>query len=142
MNAPKKLLDCYDKAVRAIIRYIVNIRRREPTSKHAKDLHILMTKERVEYKICILTWKVVHLGEPKMICRLLPTNEKDVKVRSSRDTSKVCMNKKIATTITSKRFSNATKIFNDLPKNLRDIDKIDSFKKQLKTFLFRKAYGD
>ena len=77
-----------------------------------------------------------------MICRLLQTNEKDERLRSSRDTSKVCMNKKIATTITSKRFSNATKIFNDLPKNLRDIDKIDSFKKQLKTFLFRKAYGD
>ena len=61
-----------------------------------------MTKERVEYKICILTWKVAHLGEPKMICRLLPTNEKDVRLRSSRDTSKVCMNKKIATTTTSK----------------------------------------
>ena len=56
-----------------------------------------------------------------MIVQLFPTNKKDSRIRSSKDLSKVSISRKFTTRVTCKRFIHAAMVFNDLPKEIRDI---------------------
>ena len=96
-----------------------------------------MTKERVVYKLCTMAWKLINFKEPKMLVKLFPTNITDSRLRSSKDISKVPISKKFTTRVTCKRFSNSVKVFNDLPREIRDIKNLDCFKKNLKTHIFK-----
>ena len=55
------------------VRLVVGLPRfsREHMSPFLIDLHILPVKARIIYKICLLTYKALHSGEPKYLAELL-----------------------------------------------------------------------
>ena len=67
----QKNLNKYQKIIRATIRYIKGLKRHEPTSADAKNLHILDAKNRIRYKVALLFWKTVHLRQPRMLAEII-----------------------------------------------------------------------
>ena len=135
-GSTNKLYEEYQKAIRSVVRYVCGLRRRDPTSKHMNNLHILNAKHRVTYKVCNITWKIITMNEPKMLANIMPTNKADPRLRSNKDIYKINKNPKLPTGMTNKRFTFAAEAFNKLPKHIREIQNAENFKKHLKTHLF------
>ena len=140
VNTTKHNIKIYQKVIRSVVRYICKLKKYDSTSDFAQDLHILDAKSRIDYKIALLTWKVVHLKQPKMLAEVVKTTNGNDRLRNGKDLNKVKINNNKLTNITKRRFTEAANIFNKLDKDIRDLDDIKLFKKALKTHYFKKAY--
>ena len=124
------------------VRLVVGLPRfsREHMSPFLIDLHILPVKARIIYKICLLTYKALHSGEPKYLAELLHRRETTSSLRSS--SVRTLEEPLISRLMSSNRcFSHcAPRLFNSLPLEIQNTEGIDSFKRLLKTFIFREAF--
>ena len=79
---------------------------------------------------------------PPYISNLIPLRKPKVKVvRADEDSTLLHKPYTHKYTSTSRAFSiSAPKLWNELPKTLRESESVDVFKQQLKTYLFKKAY--
>ena len=106
------------------------------------DLHWLPIKARIVFKICILTYIALSTGKPAYLWNKLSkfTTELGVSVRHSHDPHRLNeprMNKEIGT----RNFKySAPRLFNSLPRSVKDSGNLEVFKKKLKTFLFNECY--
>ena len=98
------------------MRYIKSLKKHEPTSSDAKDLHILDAKNRIKYKLMVLIWKTIHLRQPKMLAEIIEPVEGNDKLRSGKDINRAKTPNGIPTNITKRRFAHASSSFNELPK--------------------------
>ena len=107
------------------------------------DLHILPIRTRIEYKICLLTYKSIKNGKPAYLASLLNIHQPNnsIALRSQYDTEKL-----EEPNISQARYSNrcfsycAPRLYNKLPLQMRKMNDIAKFKKELKTHIFSKAY--
>ena len=88
-GAPKHLVEKYEKIVRAVVRYIFRMRKLEPTTQNRRDLHLLDTYQRANYKVILCTWKAVHIKQPKILLDILPPRIINEKLRSASDYSRI-----------------------------------------------------
>ena len=51
-----------------------------PTTRFLIELHWLPIKARIEFKICLMTFKVIKFGEPKYLADLLFSSNSDTGV--------------------------------------------------------------
>ena len=103
-----------------------------------RELHWLPIKARIEYKIILLTYKSLKGLAPYYLRSLLSSYAPKRMLRSS---AKNLLQTPIARTKAygERSFSVAAqKLWNNLPDTIKNINSLDSFKKNLKTFLFRK----
>jgi len=101
-----------------------------------KTLHWLPVHLRIDFKILLLTYKVVNGVAPAYLCELLVPY---VPVRSLRSSSAALLvvPKTRTTTYGDRSFSAvAPKLWNGLPDVIRTADSVQSFKRLLKTHLF------
>ena len=106
------------------------------------NLHFLPFKARIEYKICLLTYKALRFGEPKYLADLLTrfSTERDMSLRSIEfDRLDEPMISRLSTVNRCFAYS-APRLYNKIPHHIRQIDTVQLFKKKLKTFMFQKAY--
>ncbi len=123
----------------AAARVVVKKRKFDHISEDLKDLHWLPVKSRIEFKILLLTWKALNDQAPVYLKELLKYKEDK---HDSRVKNTLFVPKTKLVTCGDRAFSTAAPVlWNSLPNQLRNIDKVSSFKKQLKTYLFRKAYN-
>ena len=108
-----------------------------------KQLHWLPIRLRIEFKILLITFKVLQGSAPKYLIDLisvLPPSRYDLR-----------RNNKGILLSTPKRFTKATmgdrsfmmaapRLWNSLPISIRSACTTNDFKKKLKTFLFKKAF--
>ena len=126
--------------INVCVRLVKKSSKRTHVTPFAIELHWLPMKERIEYKTIMLTYKSLH--------GLSPTYMSDIfsQCASSRDLrSNQNFTLNIPKFRTEKygrgRFGvTAPKLWNSLPSELKLCDSVSTFKKQLKTFLFRQAY--
>ena len=96
-------------------------------------------KFRVEFKIALLVFKTLKGLAPQYLSELLV-----VKPRSLRSDSETLL---VIPKVTRKTFGDRAffhagpTVWNALPSSLRNCRNIDSFKVQLKTYLFKKAFN-
>ena len=104
------------------------------------DLHWLPMKQRIEYKILLLTWKAIHDLAPVYIRNMLFTYTSGLNLRS---TNKHLL--KVPRTRSSygdrSFIALAPNLWNHLPQHLRILDSLHSFQTQLKSHLFDSAYN-
>ena len=103
-----------------------------------RELHWLPIKARIEYKIILLTYKSLKGLAPYYLRPLLSSYAPERMLRSS---AKNLLQTPMARTKAygERSFSVAApKLWNNLPDTIKNIDSLDSFKKNLKTFLFKK----
>ncbi|XP_037648071.1 uncharacterized protein LOC119501650 [Sebastes umbrosus] len=105
-----------------------------------KDLHWLPVSHRISYKILTLTYKALHQLAPPYLSELLSPYQPQ---RSLRSTSAGLLStpKSKLRSFGDRAFSRAApKLWNSLPKLIRDSDSLTTFQSRLKTHLFSSAY--
>ena len=121
-------------------RLIAKKRKYDSTSQLRKDLHWLPIHQRIQYKIILLTFKCLHGLAPGYLAELVkPYNPS----RSLRSSNRQILQPKTTKTVAGDRaFSaSAPQLWNKLPQDLRDIQNLNSFKRNLKTHLFTEAFN-
>ena len=104
------------------------------------DLHWLPVQYRIQYKILLLVFKCVHGEGPVYLSSLLQRYQPS---RALRSANQLLLREKPS----HKRYGDRAfsvagpKLWNRLPSELQNSDTVKSFKKSLKTHLFKQAYN-
>ena len=107
------------------------------------DLHWLPIQERIKFKILLFIQKILFNSAPQYLCDLIDLY---VPGRSDLRSSNVNLlkrkdSKAINMSYGWRAFSICGPfLWNELPQHLRQAKSVDIFKKQLKTYLFRKYF--
>ena len=105
-----------------------------------QDLHWLPVKSRIDFKVLLLTHKCLYGNAPMYLKELLHEYKPGRSLRSS-DQSLLSIPRTKLKTFGDRSFAAyAPKVWNALPGDLRKEMSVDSFKRQLKTYLFNQSY--
>ena len=106
------------------------------------QLHWLPIKFRIDYKIVSIVHKCLHGEALPYLARMIEyTKPTRPGLRSEMDDTRLLVPKTSKKTFAARSFSIlGPTLWNELPRNLRKIVNYASFKKELKTHLFRRAY--
>ena len=133
-------LDRLQRVQNSAARVIYRVRQREHITPTLRTLHWLPIRMRIIFKICTYMFKAIHgLGPDYINCFV----ERYMPVRALRSSCsgillKVTVPRK---TIGQSSFSVAgPQMWNDLPINVRSAQSLTTFRKHLKTCLFRRHY--
>ena len=105
-----------------------------------RELHWLPVSFRLEFKIMLITYKVLHDRAPIYIQELLQLYTSSRNLRSSN--RNLLVKPYYNLNLYGKQaFSVAApELWNNLPEDIKSANSIDDFKRKLKTFLFMRAY--
>ena len=121
------------KLLNASIRFIFGIRRSASVTQYLIESHILPVNLRIKYKLCIMSFKILHGLCPVYLSSLLHRTQANLPgLRSSSDTTRMKTNYEEKTTAFK-----MCKVWNELPINLRETATLPRFKKDLKTHFFK-----
>lgn len=108
-----------------------------------KNLHWLPIKQRIDFKIAVLTYKSLHNAAPHYLvdmCRPVSDSLYLARNRSAARGDLMCQHwNTVHYGQRCFQFA-APKVWNSLPMAIRCKNSLDNFKKDLKTYLFRQAY--
>ena len=115
-----------------------------PPSNHITpiliELHWLPVSQRIDYKILLITFKAIQEVAPQYICDLLKPYSVPRTLRSS-EANLLAIPPTRTKTYGDRSFSAAAPtLWNKLPDDLRELNELSPFKRQLKTYLFKCAY--
>ena len=107
-----------------------------------RNLHWLPIKERIIYKTAVSVHSILKNNEPAYLRELLIRPQNVRNTRSSSDETLLFVPRKQLITYGDRSFEYFGPLtWNNIPRLLRDISSTPVFKRELKTYLFRKAYG-
>ena len=121
-------------------RMITGTRKYDSITPVLKHLHWLPMNERIEFKVLVMVFKALHGSAPSYIQELIKpyTPRRTLRSASSR-TVEVPVTR---TSYGDRSFSKAgAHLWNNLPEDLRSVETLETFRWNLKTFLFRRAYN-
>ena len=122
-------------------RLIFGAKKKEHITPILIKLHWLPIKYRIDYKIALLCFKCLNNLAPMYLQNLLKIYVPRRSLRSSHDNYVLIKPAMKYKSYGERSFSfYGPFVWNSLPFELRKCDNINIFKKQLKTFLFKKAY--
>lgn len=104
------------------------------------NLHWLPVRHRIMYKIVILTFKVLIGEGTNYLSELVKVYQPGRSLRSSQQTLLVKPKVKLVSYGERSFLYASSKLWNDLPSEMRHCDNVEKFKSLLKTHLFRLAY--
>jgi len=107
------------------------------------ELHWLPLKQRIHFKILLFAFKAIHGIAPTYIQNLVSLKSQSTyNLRSSGGILLASSTFRTKVTLGDRSFQVAApKLWNALRRELRDIPNLHTFKSNLKTYLFRFAYG-
>ena len=104
-----------------------------------KALLWLPVHQRIHYKVNLLTIKSLHGLAPQYLCDLLHKYQPARSLRS--ENASLLVVPKTRVKIGERSFAVAApKLWNELPRHMREIDNLSQYKSSLKTHLFRIAF--
>lgn len=125
----------------AAARLVSKTGRYEHITPIMKDLHWLPVKQRIEFKVLILTYKALNGLAPPYVCELIHPYHPTRALRSA-DTNLLSVPRVKLKTFGHRSFHHASPtLWNQLPVELRKSSTLLIFKKRLKTHLFNIAYS-
>ena len=123
-------------------RLLTHTSRREHITPVLFKLHWLPIRQRINFKVLVLTFQAIHATGPSYLTELITVNCPARPLRSSSSISLVQPKPRLVT-VGGRAFSHAApKLWNNLPASVRDADCITAFKSLLKTHLFKQDYKD
>ena len=132
----KNNLNLLQKVQNQCIRTVCQLPYRASTTSPRLDLHWLPVKERVNYKLSVITYKTMSTNQPTYLRNLLTEYVPARTLRSSID------DKKLVVPLTRSKLQErsfsfaAPSCWNSLPLFIRQSPTLQSFKSSLKRFLF------
>ena len=139
---PATQLNKLQRVQNAAARLICNISRFDHISPILFELHWLPIKYRINFKILLITYKALHGLAPNYITELITV--KPLSRYNLRSDGELFLQRptiKSSATLGDRSFALAAPtLWNELPTEIRHANSILTFKKLLKTFLFKKAF--
>ena len=133
------LLDKLQRTQNAAARVLSKTRKYDHITPTLIELHWLPVRQRIQFKILLLTWKSLNGLAPSYISQLLTPY---VPTRTLRSSDKLLKIPKTFSSYGDRAFSScAPKLWNSLPMDIRSCVSINAFKNRLKTYLFQTAYN-
>ena len=119
-------------------------KRQERIPSVLMDLYWLPVKARIEFKICLLTYKALKHHVPRYLYDCLRPYELGTVMNVRRlDDQHRLLEPRSSDGLSDRAFAScAPRLYNKLPVNLKDADCETAFKKQLKTHLYMKCYDE
>ena len=141
-NLPKTSIRKLQLVQNIAARITLGKRKYDSATSCLQKLHWLPIHHRIEFKIISLVHKCLHNNAPPYLQRLIQHTRPTRKgLRSEEDTTRLLVPRTSRKTFASRSFSVlGPQLWNDLPRNLHRIDNYTSFKKELKTHLFKVAF--
>ena len=142
MNLPMVRLKKLRSVLNAGIRFIYNIsNRNEDLLPYYKKAHILPIEQRVFFKVCLLSHKVVYGNAPDYLQELVqieePPSEARTRSNSINDKLRFKPPKLSKLKASNRRFTYyAPECWNSIPLRIRMIKEIPTFKGMLKNHLY------
>ena len=125
----------------AAARKLCQIRKYDHITPVLHELHWLLVEKRIEYIVILLTYKILHRLAPKYLTDLIGFYEPSRTLRSTSQCLLSVPSSRLKT-FGDKAFSvQAPKLWNSLPPFLRNINSLDTFKSNLKTYLFQAYFA-
>jgi len=138
---PKHLIDRLQYVMNSAARVISRTRKYDHVTPILMELHWLPVEQRIKYKILVLVYKALNGNAPMYLNELLTRYQPLRSLRSSNKGLLLVPKFKLKS-YGARAFSVCgPALWNGLPENLRlNTNSFDSFKKNLKTHLYREAY--
>ena len=137
-----KLINKLQRVQNAAARIILGYRKFDRISAGLFELHWLPIKYRIDFKIATITFNVLSTNQPRYLRDLLEIQRNTRSLRSSSNIVLKVPKTKLKTAGDRSYSLAAPKIWNDLPHTVKNAASLQQFKKDLKTFYFRRAYRD
>ena len=141
---PNVLLKTLQKVQNIAAKLVLGYSKYDSSKMALNTLHWLPVKKRIDFKILSLVHKCLYGEAPEYLKNLLIIQHggRDG-LRSAADSMKLIIPRTQYTTFADRSFSvYGPRIWNALPKRIREIENLDQFKKQIKTFLFQNNLVD
>ena len=139
---PKKAIAPLQRVQNAAARLISKTRKRDHITPVLKDLHWLPVHLRIEYKVIVLTHKILRGQAPVYLTELVKPMDCRRNTRSMDTNSKKLSEKRTRTAYGDRSFVAASaRLWNRLPRNLSCIKDICPFKRHLKCYLYTLYFG-
>uniref|UniRef100_A0A8C1W0H1 Reverse transcriptase domain-containing protein n=2 Tax=Cyprinus carpio TaxID=7962 RepID=A0A8C1W0H1_CYPCA len=120
---------------------LMRVRKYEHITPILRSLHWLPISARIEYKVSLLTHQCIHGNAPSYLQELLTPQTSARSLRST-NTHRLRPPKTKSRTIGDRAFcAAAPRLWNALPEHLRAPQTTNGFKKDLKTYLFKKFFN-
>ena len=141
IGLPNKDITKIQRVQNAAARLIGGIRKHDHITPLMKTLHWLHVEQRILFKVLVLTYKSLHGKGPAYLQELLQPYRPTRSLRS--EAANLLVIPKTRYVKTQKRAFGirAPLEWNKLPDDLRHKSSVDSFKRALKTYLFKITYG-
>ena len=140
LNLPLQNLDSPPNAQNSAARLVSLSKKRDHITPILQNLHWLPVRSRINYKVILLTFKIIHGYCPDYLTNLISPYNPPRTLRSTTQnllTVKKCRTK----TFGNRSFSYAAPtLWNSLPPSLRSQPNLDLFKIHLKSYLFSCSY--
>jgi len=120
----------------SLARVVSGTKKRDHIRPVLKELHWLPVAQRIEYKVALITHKVLSTDQPVYLRNLINEYKPSRPLRSEgqRLLARPCG---LQSAMAGRSFTRASEgVWNTLPENIRKMENIVSFKKNLKTHLF------
>ena len=122
-------------------RVIKRIKKSDHITPILIELHWLPVCERIDYKIALMCFKCLNGIAPSYLRDLVKVYSPNRSLRSAMDATVLVKPSPNYSSIGERAFTfYGPKVWNSLPSSIRNLKNIDTFKRHLKTFLFRRAY--
>ena len=139
---PKYQLDCLQKVQNGAARVTFQIAKFDHISPALIDLHWLPVMFRVQFKLLLLVYKSLHNQSPSYITHLLSLKPSANYALCSSAKSLLFVPRVNCSTLGDQAFAHAAPVLrNSLPLTIRTSSSLAIFTKQLKTYLFKKAFN-
>ena len=141
---PASQLNRLQSVLHAAARLIYGARRRDHVTPLLHQLHWLSIPERVEFKLCVLMYRCLHGIGPAYFSddlKLVSEISSRQRLRSASTTSLVIPATR-RSTLGDRAFPViGARLWNALPCDITSASSLSSFRRLLKTYLFRRCYG-
>ena len=140
LGTKKANIDHLQRLQNSAARFIFDIPQYESAKPYLQQLHWLPVQERIHFRILTYVFKCLNSQAPKYLSELLQIHQSSRDTRSSKEY-------RLNQLIIPNRFSEKAfsymgpVLWNNLDNSIRNATSVDKFKKQLKTFLFKKVYN-
>ena len=139
---PTILIKRLQRVQNAAVRVIAKAGRRDHISPILFKLHWLPVEFRIKYKILLITYRALHCLAPNYITELLVPYTPPRTLRSSTEQLLVVQKYRLKNFGARSFETAAPALWNSLESQIRLQKTLTSFRRSLKTNLFRQAFGD
>jgi len=144
VGLPVYLVRRLQSVLNAAARLIYHMRSADHITDALISLHWLRVPQRIDYKVAVLTYKVLHGSAPRYLGPLVPVADlPGRRALRSAGTNRLSVPSVRLSTVGSRAFEVAApRIWNALPEETTSAQSLMAFRRQLKSYLFQRSYPD